>query len=74
MKKGKPDWAFRIFLMLWWLLNGWLRFFADTDSSVRMKQFADASWIWFGAIFCSWIIVDCLGDARKKKIKKDENL
>ena len=74
MKKGKPDCAFRIFMLLWWLLNGWLRFFADTDSSVRMKRFADASWILFGVIFCIWIIAGCLGNARKRKSKKDENL
>ena len=74
MKKGRPGWGFRIFMMLWWLLNGWLRFFADTDSSVRMKRFADASWILFGVIFCIWITADCLGNARKRKSKKDENL
>lgn len=70
MKKGRPGWGFRIFMMLWWLLNGWLRFFADTDLSVRMKKFADTSWILFGVIFCIWIIADSLGNARKRKSKK----
>ena len=70
MKKGRPGWGFRICMMLWWLLNGWLRFFADTDLSVRMKKFADTSWILFGAIFCIWIIADSLGNARKRKSKK----
>ena len=70
MKKGRQDCAFRMFMLLWRLLNGWLRFFADTDSSVRMKQFADASWILFGVIFCIWIIAGCLGNARKRKSEK----